>query len=101
MNLLKTQDLDIYESPEVVVISEDEDLVFTAFQVVAPSLKDFNNSQKLLIVDLLPSFDRDYFLREKDYWMPLANFGLREIKMIFVGPMIRKTLIRIIRNHLT
>ncbi len=59
------------------MVSKDKDLEFAAFQVVAPSLKGFNNSQELLIVGFVPSLSKDYLLREKGYWVPLANFGLR------------------------
>ncbi len=45
-DLAGAQTLCIYESTKVVVVSEDEDLVFAAFQVVTPSLKGFNNSQE-------------------------------------------------------
>lgn len=75
-NLPGAQALCIHESPKVVVVSEDEDLIFAAFQVVAPSLKEFNDSQKLLIVSLVSSFCRNHLFREKGHWMPLAIFGL-------------------------
>ncbi len=59
------------------MVSEDEDLVFAAFQVVAPSIKGFNNGQELLIVSFISSLNGDHLLREKGYWVPLAHFGLR------------------------
>ncbi len=59
------------------MVSEDEDLIFVAFQVVVPSLKGFNNSQKLLIVSLILSLNGNHLSREKGYCVPLANFGLR------------------------
>ena len=40
-----TQALGIHESTEIVIISEDEDLVFAALQAVAPSLEGLNNGQ--------------------------------------------------------
>ena len=43
--LLRTQALGIHESTEIVIVGEDEDLVFAALQVVAPSLEDLNNGQ--------------------------------------------------------
>ena len=42
-DLARAQALHIYESTEVIIVSKDEDLVFAAFQVVAPSLKNLNN----------------------------------------------------------
>ncbi len=76
-DLTRAQAFRIHELTEVIIVSQDEDLVFAAFQVVAPSLKGFNDSQKLLIVGSVPSLSGDHLLREKGYWVPLANFGLR------------------------
>ncbi len=81
------------------MVSKDKDLVFAAFQVVAPSLKGFNDSQELLIVGFIPSLSGDHFSREKGYWVPLANFGLWKIRIwIFVGYVTGRMLIR---GHLT
>lgn len=65
----------IYELPKFVLISKNEDLVFTAFQIMVLSLIDLNNSQELLIVDFIPSFYTDCLLREKNYWVLLANLA--------------------------
>ncbi len=76
-DLTRAQAFCIHESMEVIMVSKDKDLVFAAFQVVAPSLKGFNDSQELLIVSLVSSLSEDHLLREKGYWVSLANFGLR------------------------
>ena len=44
-DLAKAQIFLIHKLTKVVIVSKDEDLVFAAFQVVASSLKSFNNSQ--------------------------------------------------------
>ena len=44
-DLLGTQALGIHESAEIVMVGEDENLVFAALQVLAPSLEGFNNGQ--------------------------------------------------------
>ena len=44
-DLLGTKALGIYESAEIVMISENEDLVFAALRVVAPSLEGLNDGQ--------------------------------------------------------
>ena len=49
-NLIKAQTFYIYKLTKVVMVNEDENLVFVAFQVVVPSFKNFNNNQELLIV---------------------------------------------------
>ncbi len=76
-DLTKAQAFCIHKSTEVIMISKDTNLVFAAFQVMAPNIKDFNNSQELLIVGFVPSLSGDHLLREKGYWVPLANFGLK------------------------
>ncbi len=92
-NLSRVWTLGIYKLLKVVVVDEDKNLIFAAFEVVAPSLKGFNNSQELLIVTLVPSLSGEHLLREKSYWVPLANFGLRRI-WIFVGHVIGRMLIQ-------
>ncbi len=44
------------------MVSKDKDLIFAALQVVAPSLKGFNNSLELLIVGFISSLSRDHLL---------------------------------------
>ncbi len=98
-DLTRAQALCIYELTEVIMVSKDENLVFAAFQVVVPSLKGFNNSQELLIVGFVPSLNGDHLSRKKGYWVPLANFGLRKIRIwIFVGHVTGRMLIQ---DHLT
>ncbi len=96
VDLTRTQAFYIHELIEVIIVSKDEDLIFVAFKVVTPSLESFNNSQKLLIESFILSLNGNHLLREKGYWVPLANFGFRI--EIFVGHMTRRILIR---GHLT
>ena len=49
------------------MVNKNKDLVFANFQIMAPSLKDFNNSQEFLIVSLISSLSKDYLLRKKGY----------------------------------
>ncbi len=77
-DLTKAQAFCMHESTEVIMVSKAEDLIFTALQVVVPSLKNFNDSQELLIVGFVPSLCGDHFSREKGYWVSLTNFGLRK-----------------------
>ncbi len=46
------------------MVGENEDLVFAAFQVVAPSLEGLNDGQELLIVSLIPGLSRNHLSRE-------------------------------------
>ena len=48
------------------MVRKDEDLVFAALQIVAPSLKGLNNGQELLIVGLLAGLSKDHLLRKKN-----------------------------------
>ncbi len=96
-DLMRAQTFCIHESTEVIIVSKDKDLVFAAFQVVALSLKGFNDSQELMIVGFVPSLSGDHLSREKGYWVPLANFRFRRI-WIFVSHVTGRMLIR---GHLT
>ena len=51
----------------VDVVPKDKDFVFKALQIVAPSLKGFNNSQELIIMSLVANLGGDHFLKEKGY----------------------------------
>lgn len=57
----------INKPSKVVMIYEHKNLVLAALQVVAPDLKDFNNSQELLIVNFIPSFCQNHLSGEKNY----------------------------------
>ncbi len=96
-DLTRAQAFYIHESTEVIMVSKDENLVFVVFQVVAPSLKDFNNSQEILIVSLVLSLSGDHLSREKGYWVLLANFKFRKI-WIFMGHVTGRMLTQ---GHLT
>ncbi len=76
-DLIRAQAFRIHESTEVIMVSKDKDLTFAAHQVVLPSLKGFNDSQEFLIVGFVPNLSGDNLSREKGYWVPLTNFGLR------------------------
>ncbi len=94
VDLTRAQTFCIHESTEVVVVSEDKDLIFAAFQVMVSSLKSFKNRHKLLIICFVPSLSRDYLSKKKGYHITLTNFKFRKIKIwIFVGYVTRKMLI--------
>ncbi len=66
-DLIRAKAFCIHKSTEVIMINKDENLVFSALQVVAPSLKDFNDSQELLIVNFIPNLSGDHLSSEKGY----------------------------------
>ena len=47
------------------MINKNKNFKFAAFEVVVPSLKNFNYGQKFLIMSFVPSFYQNYFPREK------------------------------------
>ena len=63
-DLSRAQVLYIHKLTEVVMVCKDKDLVFAAFQVVAPSFKDFNNGQELLIESLVSGLGGNHLSRE-------------------------------------
>ena len=67
VDLTKAQTFYIHELMEVIIISKDKNFIFTIFQIVTLSLKNFNNSQEFLIVSLVSSLNGNYLLMEKSY----------------------------------
>lgn len=63
------------------MVGPNKDLVLTALQVVAPNLKDFNDSQEFPIMDFVPRFSKNQFSGEKGYWILLANFEKKKIQV--------------------
>ena len=72
-DLAKTQALCIHESSTIIVISENDNLVFATFQIITPCFEDFNDSQKLTVVSFVSSFGRNHFTREVGQRMPSAR----------------------------
>ena len=56
VNLFGAQTLCIHEITEVIVVRKVKSLMLAAFQVVAPYLAGFDNSQKLTVVSFVLSF---------------------------------------------
>lgn len=74
-NLPGTPALDISELVEIVIVNEDKDLKFIAFQVVTLSLKGFNNGQEFIVVSFVLSLYRDYLPKQKGYGILLPRIG--------------------------
>lgn len=64
---IRAQAFCIYKLTEVIMVNQNEDLIFIDFQVVASSFKNFNNSQKFLIIGFVSSLNKAHFLRKKNY----------------------------------
>lgn len=88
-NLSKVLALSIHKLTEVVEVSKNKNLLLRAFKVVIPSLKESNNGQELLILSFITSFGKDYYLRKKNYRMPMTNFRFRKY-WIFMGHIIKE-----------
>ena len=54
INLTTTQTTCIYKFIKIFIISEDKNFIFAVFQI----FKSFNNSQKLIIINYIPSLAR-------------------------------------------
>lgn len=54
------------------MVGEEENFIFTAFQVVVPSFESLNNSQFFLVVSFLPNFRKNYLFRIKSHRVPLT-----------------------------
>lgn len=57
----------IHKLSEVIIINKNAKLKFGAFQMIAPSVKNFNDNQELLIALFAPRLCKNYFLRKKCY----------------------------------
>lgn len=55
------------------MVCEQENFMLTAFQIVLPSGKHFNNGQQLLIIGFIPYLNSNHLLRKKGHWMPLVQ----------------------------
>lgn len=73
VDLRKTRTFCIHESAKIIIINENEELVFVVLQVVVPNLKSFNNNQKLLIVGFVTCLGWIHLFQEKKYRVPLAK----------------------------
>lgn len=59
------------------------------------SFENLSNSQNFQIVSFVLSFCKDHFLKEKSYWVALANFRHRRIWIeVFIGHVIRTNFIQ-------
>ena len=74
MNLLGTHTLSILQLSEVIMIGKYKNFKFTAFQIVAPSLKDFNYGQQFMIVSFVPCLYQNHFTQKNGYRVPLTRF---------------------------
>ena len=66
-DLFGAQTLCIHKAIKIVVIYQDKYFILTTFQIVMPRLRNFDNSQKIIIINLVSSFCINYFLRKEDY----------------------------------
>lgn len=73
LDLLKTQVLHIYKLTEVIIVYEHQYFILTALEAVALSLKELNDGQKLNVMGLVPSFDRNHLSR-KIFYQVLLRF---------------------------
>lgn len=71
-NMTKTQDLYIHRMTRIVIVSNDKNFSLIAVFVGAPSLKNFKNSRKLLIINLIPNFSQYHLLKKKNYRVSLT-----------------------------
>lgn len=52
---------------EVVIVTKDKNFVFVTFQIILSSFEYFNNSQELLIMDLIFNLYKNYLYKKKGY----------------------------------
>ncbi len=72
-DLLRTQAFRVYETLEVVMVCKHENFMLVALQIMSSDLEDFNTSQQLAVVGLIPSLCRNHLSKKKGYQIPLAQ----------------------------
>ncbi len=55
------------------MVCKHQNFMLVALQILFPGLEDFNNSQQLAIVGLIPTLYRNHLLGKKGYRIPLAR----------------------------
>ena len=66
-NLSGAQTFYIHKTTEVIIVGKDKNFMLATFQIVTLRLKDLNNSQKLTVIDLIPSLYKNHFHRREGY----------------------------------
>lgn len=61
VNLTKTRTLCMYKLAKIIIVNENDKLIFPAFQGIAPIFEDLNDSQKLLFVDFAVCLSQNHF----------------------------------------
>lgn len=74
-DLLGVQALCINKFLKIVIIGKYDNLIFVAFQILVLIFKSLNNSQKLLVLNLIASLGQYYFFGEKNFRVLLANIA--------------------------
>lgn len=64
------------------MISEDKNLVFTALEIVPPSLEKLNNGQEFFIMNFVSSLSKNNFSQKVYYRMTLTQIELNYIFLI-------------------
>ncbi len=65
-DLMGAQSFCIYELAEIIMVDQQKNLVFTAFQVMAPSFESLKNGEKFLMLRLVARLYRNDLFRKKD-----------------------------------
>lgn len=76
VDLSKAQDLDIHKSSMIVIVAENEKLIFTTFQVMITILEGLNDAHKFLSFVLYQIFTYIIIVKKevtKFYWPSLLN----------------------------
>ena len=60
------------------MVCKNKNLMLATFQMVTLCFENFDNSQKLIVMDLVLYFHWNYFLQKEGYWMPLTHIGFSD-----------------------
>ena len=78
LDLSGAQAFCIHKTTEIIIIYKYENLMLATFQIVTPPFEGLDNSQKLIVVGLIPSLCKNHLPKKEDYWLPQAQIGLSD-----------------------
>ena len=63
----RTQAFYVHKALKVIVICKHKDFIFIYLLVIFSYLKSLNNSQKFIVIGLIPSCSRNYLSKKKSH----------------------------------
>ena len=66
----------VHKVAKVVIICKNKNFLFTTFEIISSCFKNLGNNQKLIVINFISNFYKNYFPKKKGYWMLLTQISL-------------------------